>query len=80
MAVNLTVTQPKTAGWIAAYQTGSTPNTSSVNFAANQTVANMAVVPLDSDGQIDLRNGATGTVQVIADVTDITGPWACVTK
>ncbi len=81
VAVNLTVTQPKTAGWIAAYQPGSTPNTSSVNFAANQTVANMAVVPLDSDGQIDLRNGASGTVEVIADVTGyFTGPWACVTS
>ena len=69
VAVNITVTQPKTPGWMAAYQPGSTPNTSSVNFAANQTVANMAVVPLSSDGQIDLLNGAIGTVQVIADVT-----------
>lgn len=45
------------------------PNASNVNFAKNQTVPNLAVVPVGSDGKVALRNSSTGgTVQLVSDV------------
>lgn len=43
--VNLTVTQPEGAGWLAAAPCGAWNGTSSVNFAAGQTVATHATLP-----------------------------------
>ncbi|GAA1140681.1 hypothetical protein GCM10009664_06660 [Kitasatospora gansuensis] len=68
VVLNLTVTEPSTGGYLAAYPHGNTrPNVSSVNFTAGQTVANQAIVPIGGNGKIDLFNGA-GDTHVIADV------------
>ena len=70
VALNLTVTQPTAGGYITAYPSGgSRPTTSSVNFTAGQTVANMAVVPVGPDGTIELYNGSAGTTALVADVS-----------
>ena len=70
VVLNVTVTAPTAAGAIAAYPDGtSAPGTVSVNFAAGQTVATLAVATLGSGGTVDLVNSSSGTVQVIADVT-----------
>lgn len=67
--LNVTVTAPTQAGFLIIYPDGSSPpNTSNVNFAAGQTVANQVVVQSGADGSIDFYNAGTGTVQVIADL------------
>lgn len=68
VVLNVTVTQPKSDGWLAVYpDSGATPGTSSLNFSVNQTVANLVIVPINN-GIADLYNGSGGTVQVVADL------------
>jgi hypothetical protein len=65
--VNLTVTGASSGGWITTFPTGSAePSTSSINFAAGQTVANLLVAPLDANGRLRLR-ASGGPVHVIVD-------------
>lgn len=65
--INLTVDQPTAPSYLTATPDG-TLGTSNLNFVANQTVANLAIVPLlPADGAIDIFNFA-GEVHVIVDV------------
>lgn len=67
---NLTVTQPKSFGFITAYASGTQrPNASNLNFAKGQTVPNLVTVPVGADGKVTLFNRSSGTSQLIADVT-----------
>lgn len=69
VVLNLTGTGPTSAGSITAYPSGTTkPLASNLNFGAGQTIANQAVVPLGSDGQIRLANNSGGTIDLLADV------------
>jgi murein DD-endopeptidase MepM/ murein hydrolase activator NlpD len=69
VVVNLTATNPVSAGWLSAFPSGaSTPPTSNLNFGAGQTIANRAVVPLGPDGKISIYNGG-GRTDVVLDVT-----------
>jgi len=66
--MNLTLTEPKTPGWLAAYPTQATlPLVSNLNFVGGQTVPNLATVGL-TNGQATLYNGSGGTVQMVVDV------------
>ncbi|MEU7923172.1 right-handed parallel beta-helix repeat-containing protein [Micromonospora zamorensis] len=68
VVLNVTATQPTTAGFLTVYPAGTTsPSTSSVNYVANETVPNLVTVPLTSEG-IRFRNNSSGTVHVIADL------------
>ena len=68
--LTITVTSPTGTGIIIAYpDTTAQPKTSNLNFAANQTIAASAVVPVGSDGTIKLTNSSTGTAQIIVDIT-----------
>lgn len=70
VAANITVTGAKAQGYITAYPDGTTPAAlSSVNFTADQNVANTAVVSVGDDGSIVLANHSAGTVDVIVDVS-----------
>lgn len=70
VALNLTATNEQSGGYITAYPDGDgRPNVSSVNFTVGDTVANYAIVSVASDGAIDLYNGSSGTVQLVADVS-----------
>ena len=70
VALNVTVTQPGKGGYITVYPTGATePLTSSLNFTNGQTVGNMVIATLGTDGKVTLKNGSGGTVHIIADVT-----------
>ncbi|MFG2876073.1 hypothetical protein ACGFYU_13875 [Streptomyces sp. NPDC048337] len=70
VALNVTVTNPATAGHIRVYASGGDrPTTSNVNFAAGQTVPNMVIVPVGKDGLVELYNSGGGAVDLIADVT-----------
>ncbi|MGW6618415.1 hypothetical protein ACWGA0_33795 [Streptomyces erythrochromogenes] len=69
VAVNLTATNPRSAGHLTAYPSGkAAPVTSNVNFTAGQTVANAAVVPIGTDGKINVRNGGWDPADVVVDV------------
>lgn len=68
VVLNVTVTQPSTLGYLAAYPDGGVrPGSSNLNFNRGQTVANLVTVG-DSDGIVDLYNGSAGSTQMIADV------------
>lgn len=70
IAVSLTVTQSTGRGYLTAWADGKPQPTSfNLNFAAGQTITNMAIVPVGSDGAIRLLNASAGRTQVIADVT-----------
>ena len=56
VSVNLSVTQPTGAGNLRLYPAGSSlPLVSSINYAAGQTRANSAIVPLSALGAITVR-------------------------
>ncbi|MDR1999489.1 MAG: DUF4434 domain-containing protein [Frankiaceae bacterium] len=69
VVLNVTVTGPAAAGWIAAYADGASyPGVSNLNFSPGQTIANLVVAPVGANGKVDLRNGSGGAVQLVADV------------
>ncbi|WP_405524926.1 PKD domain-containing protein [Streptomyces canus] len=66
--VNLTGVKPTTSTWLSAYADGSAlPGSSTLNLATGATRANLALVPVGSDGSIDIYNNS-GSVNVVADV------------
>ncbi|MEV6579895.1 hypothetical protein AB0M92_17235 [Streptomyces sp. NPDC051582] len=70
VALNITATNTPSGGHVIAYASGKKqPTTSNVNFAAGQTVPNLAIVPVGEDGYVELANRSEGPVDLIADVT-----------
>jgi len=70
VAVNLTVTEPSSAGFFTAFPAGaSRPLASNLNFLAGQTRANNAVLQLGSGGAVSIFNGGSGTAHLVLDVT-----------
>lgn len=68
VALNVTVTSPTAASWLRVHPLGSVlPNASSLNYASGQTVPNMVIARVGTDGNIVLRN-EFGSVHVIVDV------------
>lgn len=66
--LNVTVTNARAAGYVTAFPTGSAkPNASSINFRAWQTIPNLVTVKLGG-GKVTFYNGATGAVDIVADV------------
>lgn len=69
VVLNVTATNPTTAGFLTVYPTGAVrPTTSSVNFARGQTVPNLVVVNVGAGGRVTFYN-SSGTVDVIADLS-----------
>jgi subtilisin family serine protease len=68
VAVNVTVVSPTASNYVTVYPSGTPkPNASNINFVAGQTIPNMAIVKLGSDGRIAIYNEG-GSTQVIVDV------------
>jgi hypothetical protein len=67
--LNVTASNPTSAGYLEVYPTGAAPSspTSNVNFVAGETVPNLVTVPLSSTGGISVLNSA-GTTAVDVDV------------
>ena len=76
VAVHVTVFDTTGIGWIAAEPDGAgVPGTSSVNYGPGQIVSNTVIVPVASDGKIELYNGGgTTPVDLIADVSGYFSP------
>lgn len=69
VVLNITVTEARSYGFVTAYPADQArPNASNLNYVAGQTVPNLAVVKLSSDGRLALSNISAGSAQVIADV------------
>lgn len=70
VALNVTVTETVAPGWLQVIPTGGTTAagaSSNVNVArAGQTVANLVIVPVGSDGSVTLAGTLTG--QIVVDV------------
>jgi hypothetical protein len=76
VAVHVTVFDTTGIGWIAAEPDGAgVPGTSSLNYGPGQIVSNTVIVPVASDGRIELYNGGgTTPVDLIADVSGYFSP------
>jgi PKD repeat protein len=68
VALNVTVAEPSSFGFLTVYPDGQgRPFASNLNWSAGQTVPNLVIVPV-VNGKVDFYNGSTGTVHVIADL------------
>ncbi|HWG74700.1 MAG TPA: hypothetical protein VG184_11675, partial [Acidimicrobiales bacterium] len=57
VVLNVTATDATASGYMTAYPDGTTrPLASNLNFVAGQTVPNRVIVPVGSDGKVDLYN------------------------
>lgn len=69
--VNVTEDRATSAGYFTVGAEGTLPGatpTSTLNYLANQTRANMAIVPVNPDGSISVYNGSAGSTHLIIDV------------
>ncbi|MEU2627543.1 trypsin-like serine protease [Kitasatospora sp. NPDC007106] len=72
--LNLTVVNPTAAGFVVAEANDKAkPTTSSVNFAAGQTVANLVTAPVGPDGKVYLWTN-TNDFDVLVDVAGYYAP------
>ena len=69
VALNVTVTSPARSGDVRVFADGAArPTVSNLNFGAGQTVADLTVTRVGSNGQVSLYNDSSGTAQLVADV------------
>ena len=69
IALNVTAVTPTANGYLTAWPNGTTrPDASNLNFTAGQNIPNTVIVPVGTGGKIQLFNGSTGTIQILADV------------
>jgi hypothetical protein len=69
VVLNVTVTNPNSGSYLTVYPTGSSlPTASNLNFMPGQTVPNLVVVKVGSNGQLNVYN-AVGSTDVVFDVT-----------
>jgi hypothetical protein len=68
VAINVTVTDTTAASYLTVYPTGEAmPLSSDLNWTGNQTVANLAIVPVGTDGDLTIYN-ANGSADVVVDL------------
>lgn len=75
--LNLTATQAAHPGSLTVFAANQVrPHASSLNFSAGQTIAALMPSAVDPSGRVDIYNGSSGTVEVIADVVGyfVSGP------
>jgi len=78
VAINVTAVAPSATGYVTLYASGTTkPSTSSLNYAAGETLANNGIVELGTDGklcaytlrQTKLNIDVSGSFDVVGDFT-----------
>lgn len=73
--LNVTATDASTASFLAVRPSAAPAGASNLNFAAGQTIANLVMVKIGSDGAITLDN-SVGEVEVIVDLMGYFDPTA----
>ena len=69
VALNVTVVNPSSAGYITLYPDGfARPATSDMNFAAHDVIADQVTVEVGTKGSIEVYN-SSGTTNIVVDVT-----------
>lgn len=69
VVLNVTVTNPTSSGFITVYPSGTAmPLASNLNYVAGQTVPNLVIVTVGSNGAVSFTNASGGTVDLVADV------------
>lgn len=77
VVLNVTATTPKDSGYLTAWPSGTRqPPVSNLNFTRGQTIPNLVIVPIGSNGKVSIRNSSAGTVQLIADQFGYYAPTA----
>lgn len=71
VAVNVTVLNPAAAGYVKVWGYGPSGTFSSINFAAGQTVANLAIVAVGDLGSISVWTSAQAHI-----IVDVQAVWA----
>ena len=71
VSLNVAVSQPRDGGFITVYDCGDRPTTSSLNFAAGETVGNAVTAPVSSNGTLCFYSTAMTNL-----VVDINGWFA----
>lgn len=70
VAITLTAVNSAGNGQLIAYRDGdSKPNTFNLNYTAGNNVASTVIVPVGTDGKIDVYNSGSQSVNVVGDVT-----------
>ncbi|MFG2991660.1 PKD domain-containing protein [Streptomyces sp. NPDC048257] len=71
VALNVTVTETVDNGYVTAWPGAGydRPGTSNLNYTAGRSVPNLVIVPVGEDGYVELYNGGSQPVDLIADVT-----------
>ncbi len=70
VVLNVTVTQPERTGYITVYPCNQgRPVASNLNYVRGQTVPNMVVAPVDSDGNVCFYT--SGTTHLLADINGV---------
>jgi hypothetical protein len=68
VTLNVTAVGPTQAGFVTVFPAGSgRPEASNLNFVARQTVANLVVAKVGSNGAVSFYN-QSGSVDLLADV------------
>jgi hypothetical protein len=68
VAVNVTATQPTVGGYFTVWPAGQPqPNASNLNFSGGQTIPNLVIAKVGTNGQISIFN-ASGCTHAIIDV------------
>ncbi|HUN32907.1 MAG TPA: hypothetical protein VMU95_12920 [Trebonia sp.] len=69
VVLNLTATGPTASSYVTAYPDGTArpAQGSNLNFTKGETIPNLVIVQVGSDGKVDLYNNA-GTVNLVADL------------
>ncbi|HEV2345331.1 MAG TPA: PKD domain-containing protein [Actinocrinis sp.] len=69
VALNVTAVNARAGGYLTVYPDGGNrPTASNLNFVAGRVIANAVIVPVGSDGEIDVFNGSGGGTDVLVDV------------
>ena len=68
MALNVTVTDPSAPSFLTVWPTGvARPNASNLNFTPGETIPNMVIAQVGTNGQVSIYN-REGATDVIVDV------------
>jgi outer membrane protein assembly factor BamB len=74
VVLDVTASAPTAAGKVIMYADAtSRPDVSNLNFVAGQSVPRLLIVPVGTDGKVDLYNDSPGTVALSADVVGYFG-------
>ncbi|MGW5852230.1 PKD domain-containing protein [Streptomyces sp. NPDC055254] len=77
VALNVTATNTTSPGHVSVFASGTRrPTASNINFEAGQSVPNLVIARVGTDGYIELYNGGWEPIDLVADVTGYFGQQA----